>query len=231
MTHDILVSLPQFEGSLIVLQNLIKKEEIDIIDIQISKITALFFLESSPEAFFSQGPDLIYISSLFLVWKTRKLLPKEEKIVYEEMQGLGTPFIEMDTFRHIVEELCDLEQKQLPFFSRDISFTPEKDPPAFEEVQLDELAKLFEKLMKKTSFIEWEVEEEFNISSQIEYLEEVLRKNNHLHFEELFSLQKSKGELISLFLALLELIKQQKIFVKRQEKEEDNAIELIISLY
>ncbi len=220
---ELSITLTNFEGPLFLLHHQIKKQEIDIFDIQITTIatyclTHVFDGLSNTEQSIDKGGELIFFITTFLLWKSQKLLPKEEKeeTLPEEESDIFSQFIEYSRVKEIANDLSELEKRQLPYFVREVLFIPEEQNSGLEEVHLNDLSLLFQKMMARYNPVveELNIAEAFDITSKMEWLMTLTGK--YLPFEEVFSLEKRKEELIVLFLALLELIKLQRISLMKE---------------
>lgn len=205
-----------FKETLSELYHRILKEDVDIIEVEIAKLSSLYIDED-----YDNATDALFFIALFLLWKSRKLLPvdekKEDALVDEP--DLFSQFLEYSRFKEVALDLIELEKRQLPHIPRDILFVPEKKESGLEEVSLEDLAKIFQKMIdahKPKQMIE--IEEEFTVSSKLDWLKEYMTQRVKVPFTSLFSLEKSKFELISLFLALLELIKLQEISIIKENE-------------
>lgn len=204
-------TLSNFTGPIDLLFFLIQKEELDIFEIPLSELTKQHFSKTHD---LNDGADFLFFVSFLLLLKSKHLLnPKaKENESFEISPELFQQLLEYERFREIASLLEKREEKEMNHFFRDIEPTIEKRSENFLTVDLKELTSLFTQLMAKkekegTLKI---VEEKWLVSIKIEELTSLLTLNKKLFFREIFKEEKSKEELIVLFLALLEIIRQKK---------------------
>jgi segregation and condensation protein A len=230
------IVLPNFEGPFDLLLYFIKRDELNIYDIPISKITSeflnyiklmtLFDIELAGE-FVLMAANLIYI-------KTQMLLPrqKNEDGTFDEdpRKQLVQNILEYMQFKESAKELSIQANINKFAFCRE-NFTAEfaqmNMNVAFKNATLYDLLKAFgTALNRTTSKQDVHIIEMFNVTVE-EKLEEIqtkLLKIKRFLFSE-FVQNQSRQHIIVSFLAILELIKAGKIFIS----QEDNFSEIIIS--
>lgn len=231
------IVLPNFEGPFDLLLYFIKRDELNIYDIPISKITleflnyiklmTLFDIELAGE-FVVMAANLIYI-------KTQMLLPRqknEDGILDEDpRKQLVQNILEYMQFKEAAKELSARANANKFALCRE-NFTAEfaqmNMNATFRNATLYDLLKAFGTALKRRTTIEQNVHivEMFNVTVE-EKLEEIqtkLVKTKRFLFSELVKNQSRQNIIVS-FLAILELIKAGKIFIS----QEDNFSEITIS--
>jgi segregation and condensation protein A len=216
---ELIFYLPSFEGPLSNLYHLLKKEEMDILEIQLSKLTEQCLQYVEKKELFQGGGEMVLFITYLLLMKSTSLLPvklEENSIIAEEGPSeLFSQFIELMRFKEIAVDLVELEKKQHLFLPREIHFFPDKTGAGLEEVSLEELAALFQKMVPPPEEIE--ISEEFEITAILEWFSQYIEEKKKVLFLDIFSEEKKRGELIVLFLAILELVKGQKLRVIKEE--------------
>lgn len=217
--------LNNFEGPLSFLLHLIQKNEIDIYEIDIQKITTQYLqkLEEILEPDVDNGAEFIGTAASLVCLKSRMLLPKHEQAANAEDEELDPHFeiihqlIDYCRFKEAAKELAEREQAQNGFYSRGMDGNLEiKKPLGIEHISLEELANLFNQVMIKASSQKGLIHEEtWRVSDKIILIRKQVRQGG-LKFEELFTSQLSKEELIVTFLAVLELMKLGEIRVIKE---------------
>ncbi len=219
------VQLPVFEGPLDLLLYLIKKDEINIYDIPISKITEQYleYLEMMKLLDLDIAGEFIVMAATLMQIKSRMLLPedKAEEELKEEQdprEELVRRLIEYKKFKEVASELKGLHQKQKDAFTRNPGLPKpepgEKDDTYF-EASLFDLITAFSKVLKdvpKEAFHKV-VKDEFTVSDKIHDVLHYLTEKPKLYFSELFKKARNKHEIVSIFLALLELVKLKEVVV------------------
>lgn len=223
------VKLEIFEGPLDLLLYLIKKEEIDIYDIPIAKLTQQYleYLELMKLLDLNIASEFIVMAATLMHIKSRMLLPPEEVEQLEEeeedpRQELVKQLLEYKKFKEAAGHLEVLEQRRKEIFTR-FPIRPdwEDDPEeVFFEASLFDLISAFSKILKEISREDFQeiIKDEFTVEQKIHYLIDLLNQKGVIFFTHLFDQAKNKLEIIATFLALLELIRLKLVLV-RQHKE------------
>lgn len=217
------VKLEVFEGPLDLLLYLIKKEEIDIYDIPIAKITDQYleYLELMQLMDLTIAGEFLVMAATLMHIKSRMLLPPdqlegEEKEEEDPRAELVRRLLEYKKFKEAAQELQHMESTQKHFFARVSPAIKAEDAPVkdnFFEASLFDLITAFTKVLKdipKETFYKV-IKDEFTVSEKIHDLLHLLVDKNTTFFADLFKAAKSKFEIITIFLALLELIKMKEV--------------------
>jgi len=220
------VQLPVFEGPLDLLLYLIKKDEINIYDIPVAKITDQYleYMEVMKLLDLEIAGEFILMAATLMHIKSKMLLraePKEEEASIEEdpREELVKKLIEYKKFKEAAFSLKEMQLKQKDSFTRMPGI--EKPKPDAEEnyfeASLFDLITAFSKVLKeipKTVFHEV-IEDEFTVSDKIHDIFHMLVDRPTVSFSELFKNAKNRGEVVAIFLALLELVKLKEVVVKQ----------------
>lgn len=215
------VHLEMFEGPLDLLLFLIKKDDLDINDIPIARITKeyLAYLDVMKELNLELAGEFLVLASTLMSIKAKMLLPSNQS---EENEGpdpraeLAAKLAEYQKFK---QAASFLERRADEF--KDIFY---RGAPHFEEAEktvgigtFDLLSALREVLERAEPGESKEVlGEEFPIEEKMEKIMGLLEKAPTLAWEELFAGERKRKGVISCFLALLELTKLQKIFIRQE---------------
>ena len=224
------VKLDVFEGPLDLLLYLVRKDEMDIYDISIERITRQYleYLEAMESIDVEIGGEFIVMAANLLYIKSRTLLPVDLQGPVEEEGEEEDPrwelirqLIEYKKFKEAAGDLRDREELRTKLFGR----TPSAPPPdggatlLAGEVGALDLISAFQRVLErleKRKGAEREIEaDRFTVSEKIEYVLKILPENEPLKFEELFAGQTTRGELVATFLALLELVRLRHVQVEQ----------------
>lgn len=232
------IKLDQFEGPLDLLLHLIEKAEVDIYDIPIADITKQYLqvLQEAKELELGVTSEFLVMAATLLSIKSRMLLPpsansdeqREEGEYLDPRQELVEKLLEYKQYRAISEVLREKEEGRSLVFSRlpmDLSHLPIQEIPNPElspELLLRALVLLYES-KKSPQPIRKVEREEISITQCIAEIRIQLRKGN-LFFSQLVSRIHSKERIVTTFLALLELMKQQQIVCTQHHVFEDIQI-------
>ncbi len=222
-----------FEGPIDLLLQLIEKEELDITEISLAKITDeyLSYILSLKEIKSSELVDFLVVASRLLYLKSKAILPNvfdsEEE---EEVATLKQRLEEYKKYREIAEEFDNILKKGERCFKRKETkieihtFTPPKD------LDINELVKIFKEALMKIPTQDQLKEEKIvikriSVEDKIKELKKNLSKNSKkMLFSKILATCKSKLEVIVTFLAILEMIKQKFVQVTQDKIFSDFVI-------
>lgn len=213
------VKLPVFEGPLDLLLHLIKEQKLDIYDIPISEITRhyLEYLDLMTTLNLDIAGDYMVMAAELARIKSKMLLPVEEAGEEEEEGGGQDPraelvekLLEYKKYKEAALELRRMETKQGEIFTRK-SDNPEYEDEGNEllEVTIFDLLNAFKRVLKSVSYkAEYEITvETMSVTDKMSYITSILDRISLMDFESLFRDSATKMEIVTTFLALLELIR------------------------
>lgn len=229
------IKLEVFEGPLDLLLYLIKKEEIDVYDIPIAKITQQYleYLELMKLLDLSIAGEFILMAATLMHIKSKMLLPPDPNEVKEEEEldprmELVQKLLEYKKFKEAAGQLFDMEIKQKDVFPRVPNYEAEDDgSKKFFEASLFDLITAFNKVLKdvpKEIFYEV-IKDDFTVEGKMHDIFHMLVEKPLILFSELFSGAKNKFEIVTIFLAILELIRLKEIVAVQDKLFDDIKIE------
>ncbi len=206
--------LPSFQGPIDLLVLLVQREELNIMDFSIQELIRQYIAKEEDDPLDDEITTIRDLSSLVHL-KTTKLLPLEAQEENEPEEEPPSQFLEhlihYATCKNLAHELAKKEEIASGFFLRGSEESLPKDSVQTAPVSLQDFAQAFEKILqaaeRRKLYIHnetWTVEDKIKLIKQ-------MTKHDSLSFTTLFSLDHSKEELIVTFLALLELLKQERI--------------------
>lgn len=222
------IRLELFEGPLDLLLYLIKKEEVDISDIPIAKITEQYleYLDVMKLLELDVAGEFLVMAAELMRIKSRMLLPPEEQPIEEEEEEdprteLVRRLLEYQKFKEAANRLGNLEATRREVFTRPFQeapiFSEGAEETYFETGIFDLIAafsKVIQRLPKKVLYEI--VKDEFTVEGKIHEIFHLLLTESVLYFSKLFEKTKSRLEVVSVFLAVLELIRLQEIVVRQK---------------
>ena len=226
------VRLDVFEGPLDLLLYLVRKDEVDIYDIEIGRITTqyLAYLEALESIDVEIAGDFIVMAANLLFIKSRTLLPvdlqgpaDEEGEDEDPRWELIRQLIEYKKFKEAAGDLRDRQELAAKLFGRAPAAPPTVGGAALlaSEIGALDLVAAFQRVLakiEKSRGAEREIEADtFTVSEKIEFVLKVLPQTEPLRFEELFSGQYTRTEVVATFLALLELVRLRHVRVVQDE--------------
>jgi len=218
------VKLEVFEGPLDLLLYLIKKDELNIYDIPIAKITDQYleYLELLKLLDLNIAGEFIVMAATLMHIKSRMLLPpdpnqEDEKLEEDPRAELVRRLLEYRKFKEAAGELAQMESSQKHLFPRlgedKEKFTDGNDE--LFEASLFDLITAFTKVLKDVpkDIFHQVVKDEFTVSEKMHDILHILVDKPRIFFAELFRAARSKLEIITTFMAVLELIRLKEIVV------------------
>jgi len=199
--EDYKVKLEVFEGPLDLLLYLIKRDEVDIYDISIERITKqyLAYLEAFQVLNIDLAGEFIVMAANLLYIKSRTLLPADQQMAEEDAEEDDPRFelirqlIEYKKFKEAAAKLRDNEAMQLNLFAR-MPAAPELPPSEnllVEEVGIFDLIHAFQKILKRIDAKKEDLREIFaenyTVSDKIDHVLRMAQPGVPLKFEELFA--------------------------------------------
>ncbi len=216
------VRLDAFEGPLDLLLHLIREHEIDIYDIPIAQITEqyleyLSFMESLDLAL---AGEFMEMAATLIRIKVQMLLPAQIEEGDEEedpRDQLVRKLVEYKKFKEAARNLSEHESDRRQYFERGVDPRDYRDPD--ESVDTEELLRdvtlfdLVDCLREVLSRVPPRIEQhsvdldETTVEEQIERIQAVLSASGRIAFATLFAGSSSRAEVVTTFMALLELIR------------------------
>ena len=221
------VKLEVFEGPLDLLLYLIKKEEINISDIPIARITDQYleYLEFMKLLDLDIAGEFLVMAATLMHIKSKMLLPPDELGEEQEEEDpraeLVKRLLEYKKFKEAASQLASMEKQQKHLFPRVGPLSPEElaiPKDLLFEANLFDLITAFTKVLKdipKDVFHEV-VKDEFTVSQKMHDILHMMVQTPSIFFLDLFKAAKNKREMITIFLALLELIRLKTVVIKQQ---------------
>ena len=228
---DYKVNLDVFEGPLDLLLYLIRREELDIYDIPIERITKEYmaFIEDARRLNLDIAGEFIVMAATLMVIKSRMLLPVTRRVAEE---GDGDEWVDprLDLVRQLIEykkfKDAALRLERMEAFEAN-SFDYGGGRPKFEKTAADakgalanldlyDLLTAFQEVVARANEMPHEELKgiRFSVPEKMDYVLERTRKEGQVSFTSLFDPEHApKGEIIVTFLALLELLRQHRVII------------------
>lgn len=237
---DYTTVLNNFEGPLDLLLYLIDKEEIEIRDVFVSQVTEQFleYMKGLPYLDVEKVSDYLNIAATIIKIKAESLVPNldDDPYIEEEREDEKEQFIRaLEEYKMLKEEALKLKELEtIGYFFKE----PDKDVGEtrtvfnLDNLTLKGLVDAFSKLMlkqegKKADNTFREIpRDEFTVEQKVTFILESLEETGKVTFEQLFTEDRTKSEVVTTFQAMLELLKHQILLVR----QETAFGEIVISL-
>lgn len=225
------IKIPLFEGPFDLLLFFIERDELDIHDIPISKITEEFlgYLHQLEKMNIEVASEFILVAATLMRIKSKMLLPRqeldEEGNEIDPRDELIKHLLEYKKYKSVLEQLSGLEEdrlqkekrgnikKELRKLSESTNVEAE-----LQDIDLYKLLKVFQKVLsryeaEKTKPIHKVVKYKYTVEEQKGYVMELVRSKPKVAFTEIIEKEKNKVYVIFNFLAILELIQLKQIAI------------------
>jgi segregation and condensation protein A len=221
------VQFEVFEGPLDLLLYLIKKEEVDIYAVNLTKLASQFieYVELMRQFDLEVAGEFLVMASTLMYIKSRELLPVEQQTVVEgeEEEGddprweLIRQLVEYKKFKDAAAQLQSLEGRQENVFPRvpgKIEFAAEETaakPEAGIFDLLNAVNGILKRFAEKAAATREIYEDKWTVSEKIEYVRNLIGERGRVRFSELFVQAANRAEVVCTFLALLELVRLKQL--------------------
>ncbi len=230
------IKLPIFEGPLDLLLFFIKRDELDIYDIPIAKITKEFltYVQLLQELDLEVAGDFIVMAAELMQIKVRMLLPKapDEEEEEDPRADLVRRLLEYKRFKEASGVLSSLEDESVKLFYR-AGFHSDVHKVALEDQQVSlknitmfNLIASFKKVLDNVPKKVYHDIELLNVTidEQMSYIADVFRTKEEVTFFELVSHMSEKIRIIVTIIALLEMVKNKVIGIRPTAHDDDIII-------
>jgi segregation and condensation protein A len=215
------VQFEVFEGPLDLLLYLVKKEEVDIYEVNLTRIATQFveYLDMMRQLDLEVAGEFLVMAATLMHIKSRELLPVEQQAETEAEDEEEDPrwelirqLVEYKKFKDAAAGLHTRELEQEHVYTR-VAGQPDLEPhasPPGPRADLFELIAAVTQILKRCQAKEGPrdiFEDKWTVSEKIDYLRTLLKTQDTVRFSELFEHTTSRSEVVVTFLALLELIR------------------------
>jgi segregation and condensation protein A len=215
------VELELFQGPLDLLLYLVRKHELDVIEIEITTVTEQFLEHVAvlEQIDVDAAGDFLDMASLLIEMKSRAVLPGEEEVEAElddPRQELVRRLLEYKQYRDAASMLEERSREWRERFPRLANGLPARqvmpDQQPIQEVELWDLVSAFGRVLKaKNATVRPESirYDETPIHTYMHWIDERLRRDGRVAFTAFFDSSVHKSKLVGMFLAVLELVRHQ----------------------
>lgn len=233
------VDLSVFEGPLDLLLYLIKKDEVDIYNIPIEKITTQYmeYLNLMRMLDLNIAGEFLVMAATLMMIKSRMLLPPDDRPEMEETEeqdprwDLVRQLIEYKKFKDAANYLQEREDYQQNIFGaqhESETVHPDDGGVVLQDLSLFDLISAFSEVLKRAPAdqIGQIYAEQFTVSDKIDTVLQTLKRAPQVSFFTLFGEVATRHEIVCTFLAILELIRLRQIAIRQPERFGDIFISM-----
>ncbi len=217
-TDDYTIQLEIFEGPLDLLLHLIRKQEVDIYDIPIAKITDQYlrYVQVMKDLNITVAGEFVAMAATLIHIKSQLLLPSDPNMVEEEeddpRQQLVQQLLEYERFQKAAHMLYELETVELSVWSRGESEFEEEEQEAVSATLYDMIHAFHEVVERFKEQIVLEVEHDpVTVEEKIAEIRRLLKVQQEVLFSFFFRHKISRLHLAVTLVALLELARLQEV--------------------
>jgi segregation and condensation protein A len=242
-TTNYQIKLDQFEGPFDLLLFFIERDELDIYNIPITKITNDFltFIHQTEKLNIELSSEFILFVSTLMRIKAKMLLPRKEldaegneidprqelinKILeYKRFKEASAKMAEMEALRMLMLKRGNLQKELMQIGEEAVEGTE------IQTVTLFKLMKAFEKVVLKLQERKYKpvhtvIQYDYTMEGTREYMLDICQKEKTLSFEKIFDVAENRIHAIFLFLNMLELIQQKYLVIITGEGRNNFIIE------
>jgi segregation and condensation protein A len=225
------INLPVYEGPLDLLLDLIRRQEMDIHDIPIAKITEQYldYLHQIEKLDIDVSADFIYMAATLIHIKSKMLLPVDPLLAGEEQQDprdeLVHRLLEHEKFKNAAQLLYQKQQVEDHVWSH-----PDKSLYGGDEVQgelvvsLVDLVKTFQQVLERRKEVpKFELKhDQVSIAQMMDRLRHrLIATDDPISLIEFFETCETKNAMIVALLAVLEMVRMQAVLLVQSDLFED----------
>ena len=218
------VILEAFEGPLDLLLYLIRRQNLDILDIDVAEITKQYlgYIELMASIQLELAAEYLVMAAMLAEIKSRMLLPRQQSDDEDEEDPRAELIKRLQEYERFKQAAEDIDE--LPRMGRDIhratADAPDRDQQRpHPDVDMRELVTALADVLKRSEMFEsHQVEmEKLSTRERMSQVMENLRNNQFVPFVALFTLEEGRLGVVVTFLAVMELIKESLVEIVQSE--------------
>ena len=229
---DFKIQFEIFEGPMDLLLFLVKKQEVDIYDVNMTELASQFlqYIEVMKTLDLDLAGEFIVMASTLMYIKSRELLPVDQQVEYENEEDIEDPrwelirkLVEYKRFKDVTVDLQKLEFDQEKVYTRLPGSIPLDPLPMDNRLEasifdlIGAVDRVLQQYFSREAAKREIVDDQWSISEKIVVIRHRLGEAKRLRFSELFNEAGSRGEIVATFLALLELVRLKQLLAMQSE--------------
>ena len=221
-----------FEGPLDLLLHLIRSSKMDIYDINIESITKQYldFINNNKNLSMDDSSEYLVMAAELIHLKSKLLLNKNDE--FNNKEDLRNRLIEYERIKGITDSFKDLEDKRSEFYTKlpsDLSEFKQEEKLNYGENDIDDLINAFELFLSRQKLnkpLNTKImKKELSVKERTNQIRNILKTKKSCHFEDLFE-ELTKPYVVVTFLSILEMAKNNEIFIKQDNNFGEISIEM-----
>ena len=214
------VVLESFEGPLDLLLYLIRKQNLDILNIPVADITRQYmgYVELMRAANLDLAAEYLVMAALLCEIKSRMLLPRPKSELDDDedpMAALIRRLQEYERFSQAANQMDDRPRLDRDIFKSEVLFEDPNPPEVKAQVGLDQLVKAFQSIVdradaNKHMFV---TRDALSLRERMTNILQLLQEKEYLSFGDLFSVSEGRLGVVVSFIALLELFRDDMLVI------------------
>ena len=221
------VKLDVFEGPLDLLLHLVKKNEVDPSDIPVAIITDqyLAYMELLQQLDLDIAGEYLVMAATLVHLKSRMLLPIDENPEEDEGEDpraeLARQLLEYQRFKEAAEMLAHRDQLDRDVFARlPVRDETETESDLVYDVSLGDLLDALQEVLKRAApeVVHEVILEHISLRERLVVILDTLRERSEMLFTEAFPIGCTRLQILTTFLALLELVRTRMVSIQQEER-------------
>ncbi|MGB1880630.1 MAG: segregation and condensation protein A [Gammaproteobacteria bacterium] len=227
------VFLEAFEGPLDLLLYLIKRQNLDILDIPIARITEQYmsYIDMMQELKLELAAEYLVMAAMLAEIKSRMLLPRprnEDPEDDDPRAELVRRLQEYERFKKAASDIDDLPRMEREWFDVNVLFERVSQPERLPDVSLDAVLRAFADVLRRADlFAGHRIKlEPLSVRERMSLVLGRAKQDAFTPFHAFFSVQEGRAGAVVTLVAILELIKEALIEIVQNEDQEPVYIKL-----
>ncbi|MCL2681395.1 MAG: segregation/condensation protein A [Streptococcaceae bacterium] len=236
MAEEIKIRIKDFEGPLDLLLHLVNRYKVDIFEVPLVPVIEQYldFVNAMKTLELEIAGEYMVMASQLMLIKSRRLLPTVNEEYIEDTEQLEQELLsQIDEYRKykaLSEELNELHEDRSQYYSKPPMEIIPEDAVLLKDKSTIDLYLAFHKVLEIQKQEQTDAntkisDEKFSIEDKIQELQAKFQRKKSCKFHELFDKKASKEEIVTSFLALLELIKNHQIIFSQSELFDEIILE------
>lgn len=223
--------LENYQGPIELLYDLVKESKMSIDDVRLGDLTSQYIahMKEMEELDVEEATKFVQMVAILLEIKTKMLLPREADVFQNEEDTeylMKLMLKEYEIIKEATEKMEEIEN--VNFFYKEPDDIVKEYKYVLGDMHLEDMLNAFAKMLAKLNekervqIVEKEIpKDRWTVADKIANITDTIQKSGKCKFSHFFEDDYSKGEVITVFLALLELLKRHVIKVEQENNFDD----------